>query len=237
MPRPTPGGVPVVITSPGSSVMYCDTSATSSATPKIIVFVLPRCRLLAVDVEPHVEVLHVLDLVPRHHPRARSGRTCRSPCPCSTATPLCFIWKSRSDTSLIDAVARDVAHRVLLVDVARLAADDDRRAPPPSRWRRVLRHHHVVVRADDARLGLEEHDRVLGDRRARFLGVVDVVQADRDELATAWPRTVRGAACPSRAAASSGRASRASASSPARATRRRCPSPSSTGRAACRRRR
>ena len=30
MPRPTPGGVPVVITSPGSSVMYCETSATSS---------------------------------------------------------------------------------------------------------------------------------------------------------------------------------------------------------------
>ena len=64
---PTPGGVPVVITSPGSSVMYCDTSATSSATPKIIVFVLPSAAL-AVDVEPHVEVLHVLDLVGRDHP-------------------------------------------------------------------------------------------------------------------------------------------------------------------------
>src|ERR1700676_5014550 len=43
MPMPTPGGVPVVITSPGSSVIYLDTSATNSATPKIIVRVLPVC--------------------------------------------------------------------------------------------------------------------------------------------------------------------------------------------------
>ena len=46
MPRPTPGGVPVVMTSPGSSVMYWLTCDTICAQLKIMVRVLPDCMRL-----------------------------------------------------------------------------------------------------------------------------------------------------------------------------------------------
>ena len=63
MPMPTPGGVPVVITSPGSSVMYRETSATSCGDAEDHRLRVARLPALAVDVEPHAEVLRVLDLV------------------------------------------------------------------------------------------------------------------------------------------------------------------------------
>jgi hypothetical protein len=47
---------------------------------------------------------------------------------------------------------------------------------------RIRWQHHVIVGADDAGLRLEKHNRVFRDRRAGFLGVIDVVQTDRHEL-------------------------------------------------------
>src|SRR5439155_442953 len=41
---PTPAGVPVAIRSPGSSVIACDTNATSAAMPNTMSRALPRCR-------------------------------------------------------------------------------------------------------------------------------------------------------------------------------------------------
>ena len=55
MPSPTPGGVPVMITSPGSITKYCEQHQTICRQSKIMVLVLPLA-LLAVDVEPHFEV-------------------------------------------------------------------------------------------------------------------------------------------------------------------------------------
>ena len=72
--------------------------------------------------------------------------------------------------------------RILPVDVARGLADHHAELDLPVGVRRVRRQHDVVVGTDDARLRLVEHDRMLGDRVAGFLGMVDVVQADRDEL-------------------------------------------------------
>src|SRR6476660_6110852 len=44
MPRPTPGGVPVVMTSPGSSTKNCEQYQTRCLQSKIMVLVLPRWR-------------------------------------------------------------------------------------------------------------------------------------------------------------------------------------------------
>src|SRR3954465_13930655 len=43
IPMPTPGGVPVLTTSPGESVQIYDRYDTSFFTPNIIVLVLPVC--------------------------------------------------------------------------------------------------------------------------------------------------------------------------------------------------
>src|SRR5262249_59082175 len=45
MPRPTPGGVPVMITSPGSITKNCEQYQTRCATPNTMVLVLPFCRV------------------------------------------------------------------------------------------------------------------------------------------------------------------------------------------------
>src|ERR1700758_591844 len=45
MPSPTPGGVPVMITSPGSMTKNCEQYQTRCSTPKIMVRVEPFCRL------------------------------------------------------------------------------------------------------------------------------------------------------------------------------------------------
>src|ERR1700689_4616034 len=44
MPRPTPGGVPVMMTSPGSMTKYCEQAQTMWRQSKIMVLVLPRWR-------------------------------------------------------------------------------------------------------------------------------------------------------------------------------------------------
>src|SRR5688500_1804832 len=46
MPRPTPDGVPVAITSPGSRVMNLLTSLTNLSTPKIKSLVFASCTFL-----------------------------------------------------------------------------------------------------------------------------------------------------------------------------------------------
>ena len=51
-----------------------------------------------------------------------------------------FSWNSRSDTSLIDAVAGDVAQRILRRHIPRGTADDDAELDFPVELRRVLRH-------------------------------------------------------------------------------------------------
>ena len=70
MPKPTPGGVPVVMTSPGSSVMNWLTVAHQLGDAEDHRARVAVLHALAVDVQPHVEVLRFGDLVGRHEPRA-----------------------------------------------------------------------------------------------------------------------------------------------------------------------
>src|SRR6476661_7586587 len=50
MPSATPGGVPVMMTSPGCMTRNCEQYQTRCATPKIIVLVEPCCRYLPLTV-------------------------------------------------------------------------------------------------------------------------------------------------------------------------------------------
>ena len=59
MPRPTPGGVPVVMTSPGRSVMYWLTCEMIFAHAEDHGARVAGLHALAVHVEPHVEALRV----------------------------------------------------------------------------------------------------------------------------------------------------------------------------------
>ncbi len=69
-PIATPAGVPVLMTSPGYSVMNRLTYRTTSPTGKIWSAVLPSCWSLAVHPQPHPQVLRVRHLVGGDQPRA-----------------------------------------------------------------------------------------------------------------------------------------------------------------------
>ena len=62
-PAPTPGGVPVRMTSPGSRVMQQLAKLMIRFTPKIIVRVFPSWKRRPFTRKPQVEVLRVRDLV------------------------------------------------------------------------------------------------------------------------------------------------------------------------------
>ena len=96
---PTPGGVPVVMTSPGTSVMYFDRSATRSATPKIMVRVLPVCLRTPLTSSHMSRFCGSLSssVVTSHGP---IGPKVSQPLPLLHCVALRFSWYSRSDTSL-----------------------------------------------------------------------------------------------------------------------------------------
>jgi hypothetical protein len=84
-----------------------------------------------------------------------------------------------------DAVAGDVAQRRGLVDVLRLGPDHHPELDLPVELGRAPGLHYVVVGPADAGGGLEEHDRLGRNRKPRLLGMIGVVEPDRDELADA----------------------------------------------------
>ena len=136
---------------------------------------------LAVDVEEHVEVLHVVDLVGGDQPRPEraEGRAALALGPLAAALDL----ELALGHVVADGVAGDMGQRLGFVDVAAALADDDGKLDLPVGLLRIARDHEVVIRAAEAARRLVEDDRLLRDRRAGLLGVVDVVQADGDEIA------------------------------------------------------
>src|SRR5439155_7976570 len=79
--------------------------------------------LLAVDVEPHVEILRVLDLLARDQPRTdRTERVAALALAPLRGAALHLVLPLRHVVD--DAIARDMLERILLVDVACSLADD-----------------------------------------------------------------------------------------------------------------
>src|SRR6185295_4569960 len=126
--------------------------------------------LLAVDVEPHVELLHVLDLVLGDEPGPERPERLAALALGPLAAALLLELPLRHVVA--DAVAGDHVERVLLGEVARARPDHDRELVVE--LGRGLRDHGVVVCAHNAVRRLLEDDRVLRDRRARLGGVVGV---------------------------------------------------------------
>ncbi|MNC86811.1 hypothetical protein D3C83_24920 [compost metagenome] len=96
MPRPTPGGVPVAMMSPGMSVMYWLTCETIFATVKIMVRVLPVCMRLPFRSSAMSRPCgsRISSLVTSQGP---IGPAVSKPLPLSHC--VVAIWKPRSETS------------------------------------------------------------------------------------------------------------------------------------------
>ncbi len=97
MPRPTPGGVPVAMMSPGRSVMYWLTCEMIFATLNTMVRVLPVCMRLPLtsSAMPSVCGSRISSVVTSQGP---IGPAVSKPLPLSHC--VVAIWKARSETSL-----------------------------------------------------------------------------------------------------------------------------------------
>src|SRR5262249_55540349 len=98
MPSPTPGGVPVRMTSPGSSTKYCEQHQTRCLQSKIMVPVLPRWRFCPLTSSHMLSRCGSLisSLVTSHGPSGPELSALLR----LTHCPLLSIWNRRSDTSL-----------------------------------------------------------------------------------------------------------------------------------------
>src|SRR5690606_5540488 len=136
---------------------------------------------LAINFEPHLEVLRIGNFVPGYEPGA--DRTEGVAAFALVPLPAAFGLKMALADVVANAIAGDIVHRVGLIDVAGLLADDHRELAFPVRLDRVLGNDHVVVRADDGAGRLHEDDRLFGDLGAGLGGMVGIVETDADELA------------------------------------------------------
>src|SRR6266567_2182735 len=136
---------------------------------------------LAVDVEPHVELLRILDFVLGDEPGAErtEGLAALALGPLPGALDL----EHALGNVVGETIAGDHVERVLFAQIARTTADDDAELDFPVELGRILRDHGVVIRAADARRRFVEDDRFFRDRHAGFGGMVGVVQPDGDEIA------------------------------------------------------
>src|SRR5262249_22247601 len=146
-------------------------------------FGVAALALLAVHVEPHVEIVDVLDLVFRDQPGPERAEALAALAlgPLAAALDL----ELPLGDVVADAIAGDGVERVLFRQVARAAPDHDRDLALPVELGRALRDHGVVVRAAQRGRRLLEDDRLLRDRGAGLGRVVRIVEADRDEVAHA----------------------------------------------------
>ena len=98
MPSATPGGVPVVMTSPGSSTKNCEQYQTMCAMPKIIVLVLPRWRFCPFT-SSHMSSFCTFAISSLVTSQGPSGPNVSQPLPLVQVPPRSD-WKLRSETSL-----------------------------------------------------------------------------------------------------------------------------------------
>ena len=124
-------GVPVRITSPGSSAVNSETRAMIVGTSKIIAAVLACCMRSPLRLERDLERAGVADLVGGHQLRAERGRARPRPCPAATGAAVLEVAHRHV---VGDRVAGDVVERRLR-RAARGARAADRRSPARPRSR------------------------------------------------------------------------------------------------------
>ena len=148
-PRPTPGGVPVLITSPGQQRHEPAQVAHERRHVEDHLVGAAPLALLAVDGEPHGQLLRVADLVRRREerPERREGVLALALRPLAAALELVLALR----VVVVEGVAGHVRERVLAGHVAGAPADHDRELHLPVRLHRAAGEDEVVVRARRAR--------------------------------------------------------------------------------------
>src|SRR5580693_1812024 len=136
---------------------------------------------LAIDVEPHVQLLRVLDLVLGDEPGAEWAE--RLAALALGPLPGALDLKDAFGDVVGEAIAGDDVERLIFAQIAGALADDDAELDFPVELTGILRDDGVVVRAAQARRRLVEDDRLFGDRHAGLGGVVGIIQPDGDEIA------------------------------------------------------
>ena len=164
MPLPTPGGVPVMMTSPGNQRHETARIGDRFDDREDHLAGVAGLHPLAIHIQPHAEVLNVGDLVLRHQPGADGREAVMALALGPLARPLGL------ELALGDIVAEreagDMVHDLALGDILRLRAHDDDEFHLPVEHGGVDRLDDGVVRPGERRDRLLEVDRVLGDRRA-----------------------------------------------------------------------
>ena len=172
---PMPPGVPVKITSPGTSVITSLTKLTSSHGPNSMSLVRAVWRT-----SPLTRALQLKSPGSTSAPpTAREGRTCRTPSRASTG-------RRSSGVARGDVVAAREPDHVLGassgVDVACAVADHDAQLGLVVDAADPVGHHDRLARPDHRRRRLDEDHRLAGHRVAHLGDVVAIVQTDAHDL-------------------------------------------------------
>ncbi|PAV66636.1 hypothetical protein WR25_23081 [Diploscapter pachys] len=130
---------------------------------------------------PGCNRLAVADLVRRHEPRTDGAERVAA----LALVPLAaeFLLERALRHVVGEHITGDMIERIRLFDIAAGLADHDAQFDLPIGLLRILGDHHRIVRPRQARDRLGEEDRLGRRFQTRLLGVVGIVEADRDELA------------------------------------------------------
>src|SRR6185437_3444894 len=148
-----------------------------------------RLHALAVDVQPHIEVLHVADLVASHEPgtHGAEGVAALALVPGAAALRLVFPLGEVVD----DAIPGDVLQGVTLLHITGRRTDHDTELDLPIGLLRSLRDHDFVIGSLQATHRLGEDYGLRGNGQIGLRSVIGVIQADGNELAGAAKGTPR----------------------------------------------
>ena len=185
---PTPEGVPVRITSPGSSVNAPDACAMSVGTSKIRSLVFASCSVSPLS--------RCVIRRPRPSPSSSTGTSSEEERPerveALRAHPLPVLALDRPRADVVsDRVPGDVRERVRGVDPPSAFADHDRELRLRVDMRVLARKDDRLARSDERRRELREQDRRFRRLTPSLGRVVDVVQPSARSSAERRPRTAR----------------------------------------------
>src|SRR5215831_11691737 len=137
--------------------------------------------LLAIDVEPHVQILRIPDLIPGDEPwpNRSEGLAALALVPLAAAA---LNLEHTLGNVVAEKIAGDRVLRFVLREIARALADDDAEFDFPVELARLARRDRVVVRAANAARRLVENDRLFRHWHAGFSSVVRIVEPNRNKV-------------------------------------------------------
>ena len=135
---------------------------------------------LAVELQPHAQVLRVFHLIARDKPRADGAKSIVRLALGPLAGTLDLEFTLRK--IIHHAIARHMLHGIGFLDVLGLTPDDDAQFHFPIRFFRFRRNRDRVIRAGDAGNVFGEDHRFWRHFESTLGGVVSIVEANGDEF-------------------------------------------------------